>query len=561
MIHKNVAARDCQFLMSMTATAGGPATNGQYDAVSFEGILTETWGLSYSPGVTGIQASILKINATGGWQSVVSVATPWGSYTPSAVLGAISSGAIRILMAGAQLTVRSDCTFTLTFTSLTVYVTIGGGSEATVMTVGPQSVSGSGYDERQNATTLTPNMPIGLPGPLSCSTTTFGSATDSVSVSGGYEYFSGGAWTADSVGFDGSSTGGTCSCLTALPSITGLNSGNVTVGSQVSSSVTSTSISGDCPGCIPEDWTGFQITADSTLTTSSVTVKDANTSVGSQNVATSWACALSPGGDTSGSGSTTSTPGSTTCASNRSAERYVNQTDRCYNPPVPECEVGFTCPGPFGYGCIYVGNATLSWPTLPPCGSTPVSAEPLGYDVSNGLRHVITYRNATSGHIWLACAGNEIPQTWSPVDTGLSAVWARPRFADLGSGWPIGLFYGDGTDCFWARSYDEGRTWVDTTAMGTAMTGDFDEGANGLRWLFKVDTPDGGATYAVYRRLLDSQLNLVQDWTMTNLTGIDNQPIACRESHGSDGSWRIGVLYSVGGAETLKFAPDGIHFT
>ena len=190
----------------------------------------------------------------------------------------------------------------------------------------------------------------------------------------------------------------------------------------------------------------------------------------------------------------------------------------------------------------------------------PVITKELGYDVSLGLRHARTYFESGGGHIGLRCAGNVLPQTWTDVDTGLAGIWARPRYADVGSSWPIGIFYGDGTTATWARSYDEGHTWVDSTAMGTAMVGDFEEGANGLRWFYKVDSPDGGTTHNIYNRLLDARLNVLRDWTITNVTGIDNAPIACRESPAADGSWRIGLFYSSGGAGVVKFSNDGLNF-
>jgi len=557
MIHKNAAATDYQFVMNFSATSGGPAANGQYDAESFEGVLQETWGLAYSAGSTGIQGVIQKLDTGFGWQYVVSVTTPWGSYTPAAVSGAISSAYLRFLMANAELTVSAGCNFALSFESLTVYLSVDGGAETTVLSIGAESVSGSGYDERQNATALTPSMPIALPGPLDCSATV-GEASDSVSLTGGYEYMAGGVWTQDEVAFDSGDTGGTCTCLASLPAIGGTNSYNVTVGVAVDSSVTSAPISGTCPGCFPEDWTGVQFTSNSLLTGSEVTIKDKNVSVAGQNIATSWACGLDPGGDTSGSGSTSSSPGFTTCASTRNTSQYVIETARCLTSTLPECGPGFSCPGPLGSACTFVGSSILSWPNLPPC-SSPTSS-PLGYDVSNNCRHAIVYQSPTSGNIVLACVGNVLPQTWSAVDTGLAAVWARPRFADLGASWPIGLFHGDGVNCTWARTYDEGNTWVDSIGMGTGMTGDFDEGANGLRWLFKVDTPDGGVTFDVYGKLLDSQLNVVRDWTVTTVTGVDNAPIACRESPASDGSWRIGLLFSLSGAETIRFSEDGISF-
>lgn len=183
-----------------------------------------------------------------------------------------------------------------------------------------------------------------------------------------------------------------------------------------------------------------------------------------------------------------------------------------------------------------------------------------GYDVSNSLRHVRAWV-AGSGHVILGFAGNVLPQTWSELDTGLSGTWARPRFADHGPSWPVGLFYGDGSHCYWARTYDQGATWVDTIDMASGTIGDFEEGANGLRWFFKVLSSDGGTTFDIWGKLMDSQLNVIRNWTITNVTGIDNEPIACREAPGQDGSWRIGLFYSLGGVPTVKFSPDGLTFT
>ena len=181
-----------------------------------------------------------------------------------------------------------------------------------------------------------------------------------------------------------------------------------------------------------------------------------------------------------------------------------------------------------------------------------------GYDVSNSLRHVRAWV-AGSGRVILGFAGNVLPQIWSEMDTGLSATWARPRFADHGPTWPVGLFYGDGTHCYWARTYDQGATWVDAIDMASGTIGDFEEGANGLRWFFKLVA--SGPNYDVWGKLMDSQLNVIRGWTITNVTGVDNEPIACREAPGQDGSWRIGLFYSIGGVPTVKFAPDGLTFT
>ena len=185
----------------------------------------------------------------------------------------------------------------------------------------------------------------------------------------------------------------------------------------------------------------------------------------------------------------------------------------------------------------------------------------VGYDVSTGLRHVRVWHDATTGHLFLSTAGNVIPQTWTTVDTGLLAKWGRPRFQDCGSAWPIGLFYGDGTTCYFVQTPDEGSTFGTVINMASGTFGDFEEGANGIRWFFKVLSSDGGVTYDIWSKVLDAQLNVIQAWTITNITGIDNEPIACRESPNFDASWKIGLLYSLAGAPNVKFSPDGLTFT
>jgi hypothetical protein len=91
--------------------------------------------------------------------------------------------------------------------------------------------------------------------------------------------------------------------------------------------------------------------------------------------------------------------------------------------------------------------------------------------------------------------------------------------------------------------------------------GDYEECENGRKIQFKVQ--DDGGTYNVYSRILDGNSNLVQDWTETNLTGVDNAPIACRESVSTNGgpAWRIGVLHSVGGSLLTRYSQDCVNFT
>jgi|GEM_PF-3878292 len=183
---------------------------------------------------------------------------------------------------------------------------------------------------------------------------------------------------------------------------------------------------------------------------------------------------------------------------------------------------------------------------------------PRGYDVSYSGIHTRTSGESGMGDFWIGIAGNGMPRSWVDIDSGVAATWARPRFEDFGAGGAIGVFYGDGTNCYWARTYDQGATWLDTTSLGAGVLGDYDEGRNGLRWFYQVV---GSGPYDIYRTLLDPQLNVVEASTITNLTGVDNAPIAVRESYDSSGSWRIGIYYSTGGSDTFALSSDGLTFS
>lgn len=185
----------------------------------------------------------------------------------------------------------------------------------------------------------------------------------------------------------------------------------------------------------------------------------------------------------------------------------------------------------------------------------------VGYDVSKSFRHCQVYRPEGSDTLWLRISQNT-PISFAEIDTGLVGSWGRPRFGDIGSNY-IGLMYGDGAGIRWARTNDEGAHWSTPLDLGDGLLGDFDEGAvsGALKWLFKLLSSDGGTTWDVWMRLLDNQLNVVQDWQITNLTGVDESPIAVRESLDTNGAWRIGVMHFVSASVVTKYAPDGVTFS
>ena len=191
-------------------------------------------------------------------------------------------------------------------------------------------------------------------------------------------------------------------------------------------------------------------------------------------------------------------------------------------------------------------------------GFPGAAAAAWGYDVSNRLLHVRTTVPSGSANFTVGRSGNAI--SWTDQDSGIAATWARPRFVDLNEEL-VGVVYGDGSNVYYNQTRNFGVNWLGQVSLGSGTVADFDEGANGLKWFYKVLSSDGGSTYDIWGQLRDNKMNIVRDWTITNLTGVDNQAIAVRESTDPARAWRIGILYSLSGAATLKFAKDGLTFS
>jgi hypothetical protein len=79
---------------------------------------------------------------------------------------------------------------------------------------------------------------------------------------------------------------------------------------------------------------------------------------------------------------------------------------------------------------------------------------------------------------------------------------------------------------------DHGNSFQEATDMGSGSFGDYEEGANGLKWDFKLVANAGGG-YDLWSQMRDAELAVVRPWQITTLTGIDNAPISARES------WRL----------------------
>ena len=239
---------------------------------------------------------------------------------------------------------------------------------------------------------------------------------------------------------------------------------------------------------------------------------------------------------------------------------YDVRTTYCnYKLPGPSfCPAGSTlvCPLPTGSVCYSTAVIDQSWPVTPDC---TYPANECGYDVSLAVTHARAYING-AGHLIIGTTDNSVA-TWADIDTGITAAWARCRFVKVGSSLVLGVMYGDGSTITWAQTVDGGTTLINSSSFGSGTLGDFEETKNGVKWDFKILSSDGGTTYDVWSQLRDNALNVLQAWTITNVTGIDNAGLATRESLDPTGAWRIGLFYFVGGVPTVKYSPNGLAFS
>lgn len=163
----------------------------------------------------------------------VSVTTPWGSWTLS---GAVFVGlTIRLEWDDLVLTVLPNCDWSLSFSELRIYVTIGGGAETLWQTVPADGDSGIDFDLRKDVVfgqgilaSISPAFPSGGDAP-DCSLTFAGQEVfDSVtsgSIKLQYRYggtHGGGGWSEDTISIkDIGQNDLPCDCDQPLPDLVG----------------------------------------------------------------------------------------------------------------------------------------------------------------------------------------------------------------------------------------------------------------------------------------------------------------------------------------------------
>ena len=432
----------------------------------------------------------------------------------------------------------------------------------TSLSTGFESEPLIGIDERLNVTTLTPVLASGV-NVLTCTPTT-GSWSETVTVSGGYRYGPTGSLATDPIQIDTTTVAGTCSCVDGVAGISGTNSFNASVTTSISATVAQdapTTVS--CPACSPTTYSYIPNTSANTVflnPDTSISIHAQTPLMGAQSIVTTWDC-LDPG-HTSGGGTATSTPSSTTCASKRSVTQITESIANCPASPQPSCPFPVTCgptPGTL-VSCTYNASAQLLWPSLPTCAPNGIA---LAYDVTYPLRHVKAFVDTVTGDLNTSFASNApTPLMWTDTDTGINGVvMLRLRWRKLGAKRLITAFYSLSASgpLYYAESSDEGKTFgtpVNITSGATYWALDFEWTASGLLYLYWSES-DGN----IYRAVYDNSLNSRKTRAATNISGVINAPIACRESKKGTGGWRIGLLYTDSGGLEFETAQDGVTFS
>ena len=557
LIHKNQAAKEYVFgIASMSST--GVGTRALYSIEESGANAIEGWGNTPVSGSMGIFMSIYNVET-----SIPSYAggcvTPWGSYTIPLTAGTLSTGYLYCVMTGTTLTVDAACNWTLSFTALNVYCSVGTNP---VLTIGPQTMSGSGYDERLNYTQLSPILNVSATYTPTCDQPVV-SNNDSSNCTGGYKYGpTGGPYTQDSVLIDTTSPGGSCVCLDTLPSIGGSTSYGVSCTDSVANTASATTtIVFDCPaGCPIPTVTCCYAYATGEQKFTGCYVKDKNVSVGSQNIATAWNCQIGSG-STSGSSSVSSSPAYTTCESVRRMTNVTQCHSNCSAIPVCPPWVAPCVPTPCAQKCIWTASSTLTWPTLPPC--VPGAFNLVDYDVSLPFTHGrLTYNTGTST-MWTGYAPNGNPYAWADLDSGLNIQSATTRWQDHNNS-PLGILYdAGGGNLNWLQTLNEGNSFTSpmTIASGLATGGFFDfEECSDFSRVFMWEE-GASAPYTLYFKVLDAQLNVIVPRTITNVTNADKASIRIKEYPISGGGKAYGLLYSVSGVLTFLTSKDWANWS
>lgn len=508
----------------------------------------------------GIEASFSNNILSGTYRTIITIPSALGAgFDSGDIPGFEPSGYVRCEMTGEQFTVDSACNWNLSFTSLTFYQKLGSAAETTLYAIGVGAMSGGGYDERLNITKIFPSL-VGVDafgGPPPCygagsypgaSSTSW---TASASTLGGDEQQVGGIWTEDTCQVDTTLTPGACTCFASIDALGGGSSYSMTDEATITANYTVGSLySVNCPGCIPNTAQRYDISYSFALTQSNLSVQSETTTIIGQTLTTRWTCNDNGTITSGGNGGVTTTPGTTTCASDRTVQVSTGSTIGCGVHPIPACAFPNTCPPGSTSFCEFNAEVSLTWPTFPPCGSASTA---LAYDVSSYLRHGSLWADSGTGHLILGFASNNNPRSITPVDTGITGTRGWIAWQDHQPTSLDGMLYVDGSGhLILAQTPDEGITFPSPVTISTTLVANggfgYVEDANFVRHFWQQT---GAGPCTIQYKVLDAQFNVVLNWANTNITNADKGPVFGRRTRATGGQMVLSLLYLVGGHLTF----------
>lgn len=169
------------------------------------------------------------------------------------------------------------------------------------------------------------------------------------------------------------------------------------------------------------------------------------------------------------------------------------------------------------------------------------------YDVSRSWRHARGYERA--GKAWLGFKSNEAG-TWTEVNTGVDAAGVSISYPAGGSDDRLRVLIENAGSLSLYYATEDG-TLTMAFSLGSGTYGDIAFTGNNVMYGIRLS---GGT---VYVKAFDAQGNLLGSEKTSNLTGLDDAPIAAETSVGSGGESRLHVLYTIGGSLTVKTSIDG----
>ncbi len=475
---------------------------GLFASTESDGEYKLQWGYIYVPGTTGIFILIRNfydVSHTPQNYHRTVIITPWGSYDSGEVSGYVNPYKILITWTNRDFGVDGDCNSVLIFDSL-IFEEDTGSGYSTVLSIGPQTLSESGFKKTENYTLLKRTKffsPFNIAASQSCSGSAAAQPTRDYTVTadvlGGYrDSIDGVTWLYGTIDFYNptyQSTG--CSCQVSPNYGTAINSWEIGLTGEDEDviAITDHGTAGYCGGSVIfAHWT---IEETVQYNTSSVQCVDRNYGINNLRVRTTATC----DGITAtpyDSGTIDTTP------ITYSLENYTNVnsvfTGECYVQTAGgACIPPATPPAGSSTSCNFSGSALTNYEEEPPCtGHTIVSPDNIHFSQSGEY----FWSNVIDADIFVYRSQLNVPYSGlistSQVTTdqinGRPALWISKKGI-------LYVAYDDGTDVLQRFSTDWGKTWSEpVTILAGCINVRIAPGPNNERLVagFKYDSGSSG---------------------------------------------------------------------